>query len=829
DPFLDENGNGEVCLTLEFDARTRHRIGIDKLRPSDFQVSELLKGTLLLNFYNHCLKPVVEFLQDEFTPGPEDTGLVTPLQKRLVTFLNLMVQPVHPQGRFVFLSRKEHLILEGFYNRLRALLQSKTFCAMFAGVDFPDYPFENSNLSTIFGKGFHTRLRLNPEGTRAYTVGAGNKIHVFDLAAGEMVAEVEFPGGEGAEVQDVAFSPDGSRLYAVATLEDTDTVFAVADIDDLNHVWRPVHVMCEIRLLSLATAPRVTPNLVYAVGQGSGLYVFDPDNIPVAPTPMVPFNAVGHLMITGEGNTPFAFATARSDTTVSDEYQRVLRVNLPDGSNPQVFELQEGGTALTGDDDFTVAVDPGRNIGKLYVVANAPTGAGQKRLLFFNDALSPTPDAPARGIAVEDTDIRLAYHAPNGYLILSFEDSFRLGLVDVAGDSLEPDYRHPVQIAPVSLVSSPGTGQVYALNFISNTISAIPESFLLPENQVNLDDLVNYRNEVFDAYRGLVGGFLQYLKDCFCDQVLVNCPQCDEDDRIYLACVKIRDDQVFQVCNFSKRKYVKSFPTIGYWLSVFPILPFLKLALERVCCAVLPDMFAKRNGKGMKSSKFGFNLRGRDIRHNIKFARSGGFKNQILENLFRFRTLGTFVGDWIGARLRKPTAPKPPGRVVKQREVLGVPVKEAQSRLSKANVQVERVEAYDPAKGDEHLKRFTGAPLKVAPGQRVILYEEKGVVRYYALVEEAPPSIADLREKVEAQETAVSEVSQLKEQVSTLSQSLAGMEEKYQQAIAERDREIARLQASVESLQKGLSEVEQLKKELGQLKRGTAGGKKKEK
>ncbi|MEP6666071.1 MAG: hypothetical protein ABJA81_06455, partial [Nocardioidaceae bacterium] len=46
-----------------------------------------------------------------------------------------------------------------------------------------------------------------------------------------------------------------------------------------------------------------------------------------------------------------------------------------------------------------------------------------------------------------------------------------------------------------------------------------------------------------------------------------------------------------KVCNFSRRRYVKSFPTVGYWLSLVPVIPALREVVTKVCCAALQDSF----------------------------------------------------------------------------------------------------------------------------------------------------------------------------------------------------------------------------------------------
>ena len=70
-------------------------------------------------------------------------------------------------------------------------------------------------------------------------------------------------------------------------------------------------------------------------------------------------------------------------------------------------------------------------------------------------------------------------------------------------------------------------------------------------------------------------------------------PVCNGDEKIYLATINMRDHQIYKVCNFSRRKYVKSFPTVDYWLSIVPIMPIIQKAVEEFCCVALPDLFGR--------------------------------------------------------------------------------------------------------------------------------------------------------------------------------------------------------------------------------------------
>jgi hypothetical protein len=79
----------------------------------------------------------------------------------------------------------------------------------------------------------------------------------------------------------------------------------------------------------------------------------------------------------------------------------------------------------------------------------------------------------------------------------------------------------------------------------------------------------------------------QYFKDSFCDLFLVECPECTERDKVYLGTIEIQNRQVFNISNFSKRHYAKSFRTWGYWLSAVPVLSIVKKLFARFASTTL--------------------------------------------------------------------------------------------------------------------------------------------------------------------------------------------------------------------------------------------------
>jgi hypothetical protein len=82
----------------------------------------------------------------------------------------------------------------------------------------------------------------------------------------------------------------------------------------------------------------------------------------------------------------------------------------------------------------------------------------------------------------------------------------------------------------------------------------------------------------------------EYVRYCFCSPLLPPCPEAVCDPRVPLATVTVRKNQngqcrIVRVCNLEKRKFVTTFISLGYWLSILrPILFKLRKGLEALCC-----------------------------------------------------------------------------------------------------------------------------------------------------------------------------------------------------------------------------------------------------
>lgn len=77
----------------------------------------------------------------------------------------------------------------------------------------------------------------------------------------------------------------------------------------------------------------------------------------------------------------------------------------------------------------------------------------------------------------------------------------------------------------------------------------------------------------------LLEALLRYLRQCICRAFLPPCPPCD-DTAVLLACLKIRDCEVIDICNL-ERTFVLSPVAFRYWV---PPLHWLGEFIEKLCC-----------------------------------------------------------------------------------------------------------------------------------------------------------------------------------------------------------------------------------------------------
>jgi hypothetical protein len=576
-------GDGDVCVGIKRGLAQEVEFSVEAIVPQSFWDS-VLEGTLPKDFYEDCIETLLNFVKSSFLPIPDDTVPVSAKQKRVISFLNLLAQLINSaSGPYVFLSTDEHQILLDFYNALKQLIASETYCAMFDGDrPFPAYPYAiPPGIETAFGLfKFHGRLRLHPSGNYAYTCG-GPTIQVYDLQTRTLHELLTFPGGSNVQVQDMAFSQDGSEMYVVA-LNNQDSVFVTVTIGaNQSHTWGSTSVVCDFKFVSLATSV-TRPGQLLALAKAEGLYSFNPANMPLAPgaaNQVSLFNATGLLALSDDTNQAFAFAAESLGAIETSTYDQVRSIDLATPSNPPVIYQVSGNDP---DNDVIHFNDD------VHITGN-PSPGQVKSLYSFVASSGLSSGSPID--LQENTPTRLAVLPGMDQLLVTLSDRYKLVRIDLASRAVVPRFRVPVQIMPIAASIRSGN-EIIVLNYFSNTLSIVdiatvispPPPIFTTEPPTTLSA---YRQQILDAYADLLSHLLQHLKDCFCDHYLVDCPDCTKDTPVYLGCVEIKGGQVFNICNLSKRHYVKTFKTYGYWLSTIPILPIVKEIIARFCCRVL--------------------------------------------------------------------------------------------------------------------------------------------------------------------------------------------------------------------------------------------------
>ena len=799
--LLDQSGNGDIDLIIAGGAEGQPVFTIEQHDTSSETVRQLLDGTLIMDFVNDCLGPLQTFYEDQFTiPADGEKVPVGPIQQRVTTVSNLLVQIANPQsGSTVFISPREDAILRTFYADLKELLSSKTYCSMWDGArEFPEYPFPGTGMDTIFGKDFHHRIRIHPNGEVAYTIGNDEKIHVFDLQKREMVEVLEHPGGQGARVTDVAFSADGKRLFATA-LHGDDTVFAPATISGLKHTWLDHSIICETQLVTLGTHFEFS-KFIYAIGEGQGLYLVNPDNVDTRPAANTTFAATGHFTIAGDSGAAFAIANTAGVFSV-------VELDLTaEGALSNTLLLPGVKTVF----DILAIVDPGADANLLFVAGNDPTGPGSAIgfVQLENGRMTGTPEVVE--ITRVLTPLALGYAAAAGSVLISVADENRVLMhaikAYVAGrpPTGQEIGSQPVQISPIDVELDARDTFAYVLNLGSNTITVIPAEMLKIGADLDLAILTAYRIGVLNALADLLGGLIQYFKDCFCHHLLVNCPECDEQDKIYLGCIHIRNFTVQNVCNFSKRKYVKSFMTLGYWLSIVPIIPLIDRAVELACCALMPELFGKY--EAASASRDSDRISTENLQQGIALFDKVSIESMRSGVMSRLMGINPIASGYLEERAGE----KPQARIEKS-DVVDQPTDAAKKKLEDRGVIVDRVEPLDRSRGFKNIVAATTAPTHLPPGTRVTLIEEDGIVRYYATTRPADSAeiqtlqrtVGETQRSLLQREAELAEVRQNLDQVTRVQSELVAV------VSPERLTEIEELRSSLDATRHELGVREQ--------------------
>lgn len=135
-------------------------------------------------------------------------------------------------------------------------------------------------------------------------------------------------------------------------------------------------------------------------------------------------------------------------------------------------------------------------------------------------------------------------------------------------------------------------------------------------------------------------------------------------------------------------------------------------------------------------------IKTRQMLKATRFVSQSDFKGVMKEQ----RDKGSMLGGFLAALGGKALANfdlepmRPSGTQTKQ--VVGQDTGSAMANLDAQGVQVAEVKTFDPKTDADSVQALTDFPLRLKAGDQVRLYEEKGTVRYYAIVK--PVAAADV-------------------------------------------------------------------------------------
>lgn len=800
----EEKGTGKVVLTATSGEAGQPCIGLRGPageKPSGWKAA--WQGTMLPDLYRDCIDPVVQLVRDElFIDDKTDKRLVDISVRRRTAAVNLAAQFVNRTAAgHVLLSEAEHTLLDQLCQDVLNTLSDPVFCGLKDGiVPIPDYPFRKQGVRTAFGKAAMTQVRVSPDGRLACAFGgaADAKIHIFDLGTAELVAEIvpkQIPGVNTPVIRDLAFHAEGSRILVAATAGGDSILYSYDVPKDGGHfemVEDPVRKtgLLVVKLGQIAPQER----LMVAIVQRQGLVRFDPALLASDPfTPLLRFNATGQWAL-GSGTGAGLIYAGAADETVhapTDRYTKVLLLDVREekiADSP--FDLLGG----SGTDGFGVlfraltepliAVHP-KASRLAYVVVDEVDSSNRvaaKKLLIFDQ----------RGQKLREIELRttgpvsLAPAPGNGHMLVTLAEEYLLGWIGPDDKAWPAERTLPTQMFPMGLATATpssndgGRASVLVVNRDSHTISIFPEELISPHPQLTVEAMVEYRLDLVACYRDLGLRLLQNIKDCCCEHLRVDCPDCGEDDVLELATVDIREGRVFHICHACRRELI-TFPKVGYWLSAIPVIPMLSQLVREFCCTLLPEGFPpaeKPSSDLVQVALLGW-LRGQVTAPGLGLVKTN-LVTRAAQLAAQFKT---------AARIQA-LAPFRPEVALRAPQLLNGEVDAVKQRLDATGVVVSTVAEYDTAAAETAWQNLLNLQFDFKPGDRVNLLVKDGKV------------VMITRAKVVARAGGAPEP---EAEIERLSAKLAELQASHAAYVAASEKQMAEVQASLRGFASSLN------------------------
>jgi hypothetical protein len=648
---IDRDKGQGLCLFLQYTQNKELDVGIELYQSGESDWTDIFTDTLLMDFFQDCILDLVAVFTKDLQKDDEVIArcavtkcgekLLEPVRRRGLAIANLVYNdPDSGSTTVLNVSPCEHALLKDLYEKLKDYLRSKTFCAQFNNNDFPDYPFKDKDIcrGTWFTPENLDHIRQHPDGQIIFGwQRSSSRIFVFKQSKkgciGDLLGFIEVPKLEDGTITDLVINDKGV-IYISAIVHQEDTMILRGQFVEkesksceIKIEWQDSFI-CGVKITNLELSPWSSKQL-YAVALCKGVYLFVIEklfeNEKIEKEPDWMFLASGHIKFDRKSNMVLATAYDRkagkgklkTKTCANGYYNGIVLFNgkpsdktlLPDINrffiNDNLVQGNDGfdispSTEVTLDDNFTEAKKRLVSDLHVYVVINE----NDKKILcrFDLSGIKVGQEKQKLWFGVKMHSFGVAKKVSLRYINEGKIDGVlasRFAMHDLQYIPVDPKRTKkesllsiPVQAGPVEIITNDSSKQIFILNHMGQSLSVF--NYALPVYQKERDILAKYRADVLAAFYSLAFGIIQYLKDCFCHHLLVKCPECDEDDKVYLGCLSIEDNEVYHICNFTKRKYVKTFPTVSYWLSIIPVEGLISWAVENICCFIMPDYARKK-------------------------------------------------------------------------------------------------------------------------------------------------------------------------------------------------------------------------------------------
>jgi hypothetical protein len=621
------------------------------------------------------------------------------------------------------------------------------------------------------------------------------------------VIELPLPAGAGSlQVQDLAFYDQGQRLLVAAITPNGDSVLYRYKIAQEGSKCDPADkpvVVQDLRVLRVAEIPADAKRL-YALVENLGLVGFKPQEFSADDfkPPLVQFNPTGHWAF-DDAFPDMIFAVGMPESPEGHSFPPicVIRLSRNQSAGTIISTITLDGPCTDG----LALLSPPRTTKSKTTIASArlyavlgTNSSPKKKCLVVYTVTKPTVTMSANLPAVQankltavdletDGEVGLAATADGRFMLVSLANLCQLRWLDPARNEWAAGQTLPVQIHPMDIATN--SSVVVVANRDSQTLSMIPAGLISDPSPVTVQAVADYRADLLVLARTLGLRLLQLLKDGLCERLVQNCPVCEPDDLIELACVEIRGGKVHHIANCCRREVV-TFPKLKYWLSTVPVLPLLSWAVREFCDLVLPDLFKPRPKPIIPP-------RDKTIAIDVPTNVLGTLRERFTASQFRLAkdnlvTRVSHVTKLVAASAKvEAMAPFKSDIVLQSRDLVDMNRDTVKGLLANSGVEVAAVSDYDQAIASRPWQNLADLQFDFKAGDRVNLLIKDDKVMMITKVRTPAPT----------GEGVVGSPPELVKKIDRLNDELAQMKQTYDTYVAARKTELAEMRSNIDKIQ----------------------------